>query len=243
MAFRYAVAAAALAVMSAVPSAQAVEIGGCTIAGSPAAIGTSDFYAAAACEGMFDSTTTSGPNRDDLRKNLAAAADVTINEGIIQGLGLGGKTDWQLVDEITFAEGGSGGTAPFTVAGVQNTFFDGSGYNLEGQGNSSGAGISNDQGSWTLDVIAAEAQDAAIALLNENGEWSVFLLSSVAEGTNGFWSTRPPGGFTAEKVGEGYNLDSMQLYISTSVPIPAAAPLLIVGVAGIALLRRRANKA
>ena len=48
---------------------------------------------------------------------VAAAADVTVNEGIIQGLGLGGKTDWQLVDEITFAEGGSGGTAPFTVAG------------------------------------------------------------------------------------------------------------------------------
>ncbi|MFT7183469.1 MAG: hypothetical protein ACI87T_003867, partial [Planctomycetota bacterium] len=38
-------------------------------------------------------------------------------------------------------------------------------------------------------------------------------------------------------------LKSFQIYISTEVPVPAALPMLLTGIAGIALLARRKRKA
>ncbi len=86
---------------------------------------------------------------------------------------------------------------------------------------------------------SADAVRAAIVILNEANDWSIYLLSDLTN-TSGAWTFLDSCTGSTAKDRER---KSFQLSISTDVPVPAALPMLLTGLAAFAVFKRRKRAA
>ena len=276
MAFRFAAALAATAVLATAGAASAASNNLCkgistdpiepSYVGGPSAGPNGegyDFNNALDCLGVFNgadksttlditdtvgtTATTATVGGDDLLGSVSTAShsfgrsEIEHNEFIINELEAFGFSDWDLVDEIN----NTGTDSVYT----QNSAFAGAGYGLSATSLASQVNEGyrhNYIGTWTVADFQT-AQRAAIVMLNEADQWAIYLIDGV-EAQTGYWTTNQndpqatDGWLKVEAKSYGYNLTSMQLFISTAttdVPVPAAAPLLLAGLGAMAWIRRR----
>lgn len=188
------------------------------------------------CSGIFSSgmAVISGTIAD-IGSDPAPASPQETNEFILNslafygtaGAGFANVKTWELAEEIT------------NSGGIFNTTSDQNDFNLEITGYDGGAisGSYPTNGLWSVSDFGA-ATKAAIVLISETNEWGVYLLDMSL--TSGAWSFSK----NYTKIdGKAPALKSFQLYVTTEVPVPAALPMLLTGIAGLAVFKRRKRAA
>lgn len=217
--------AAALLTLAAAP-ATAVPINGGTLAANQCSFG-----GPSPNHGISTSIDCEGAWRESEGDTMIVTGDDAGNEAKVNSnSGFAGFTDWDLVAELS----------PTSGSVVSDTF---TGYGVVGTGNFSfnmPGSLDGEGGFWAIDTIG-DATEAAISILAErldgSSVWAIYQLdTSVLSGSA---STT-----LASELGAGAKttITSLQLYLRQSVadvPVPAAAPMLLTALGGLALLRRR----
>ncbi|MFT4830073.1 MAG: hypothetical protein ACJAVR_002920 [Paracoccaceae bacterium] len=226
--------AAVLGTGFATTSAQAV-VGQCDFGGQSSSganvFPNGDLSSTIVCSGIYNGGIVVVPGTvASINGGGIPSVEQVINEFSVNMLAFRGITDWQLVEEIS-------GTAAAQISSSNDNGMNLTLTNTNGNALNSFYGKS---GQWSVSSFGADAVRAAIVILNERDDWAIYLLSdlSLASGT---WSFAK--GNYIQDFAKARQLKSFQIYISTEVPVPAALPMLLTGIAGIALLARRKRKA
>jgi hypothetical protein len=175
--------------------------------------------------GTFDGTVTAGLQQ--------IANELTLND-----LLFGGADDWTLAEMV-----GDEGSSLRTTSNDNGLGFKV--FNTNGTDVSASAEFLQGTGQWSVTGYGADTLRAAVMILNSVDEWGVYLLSDLALLRSGTYAFNKPGSFDADT--KDNKLQSMQLYVSrsalTPIPVPAALPMLLIGLGGIAVVARRRRRA
>lgn len=174
--------------------------------------------------GTFDGTVTAGLQQ--------IANELTLND-----LLFGGADDWTLAEMV--GDEGSSLRTTSNDNGLGLKVF-----NTNGTDVSASAEFLQGTGQWSVTGYGADTLRAAVMILNSVDEWGVYLLSDLAL-LSGTYAFNKSGSFDADT--KDNKLQSMQLYVSrsalTPIPVPAALPMLLIGLGGIAVVARRRRRA
>jgi hypothetical protein len=159
------------------------------------------------------------------------------NELTLNDLLFGGADDWTLAEMV-----GDEGSSLRTTSNDNGLGFKV--FNTNGTDVSASAEFLQGTGQWSVTGYGADTLRAAVMILNSVDEWGVYLLSDLAL-LSGTYAFNKSGSFDAGT--KDNKLQSMQLYVSrsalTPIPVPAALPMLLIGLGGIAVVARRRRRA
>lgn len=232
----FAAFAAAVLLATGLGTTSASAVGTCAIGGDSsfgvALFADGDLSTTSLCSGIYSAgiSVVSGTVAT-IGSAPAPGSQQEVNEFNVNLLAFAGHTDWTLAEEV------SDGVAP------SNSTSNDNGFGLVLTETIGGGPLSTfygKTGRWEVSSFGTDAVRAAIVMLSKADEWSIYLLSdlSLLSGAYDFSKNYTTG--TDFKQDE---LQSFQLYISTDVPVPAALPMLLTGLVGFAVFKRRKRAA
>ena len=153
------------------------------------------------------------------------------NEFQINELAFRNISTWKLAEEVSFN----------ATTGAVDTMSDDNGLGLE-IARSNGTAITGASypvnGIWSVTSFI-DAAKVAIVLMTEFDEWGIYLVDMT--NLTGAWDFDTT--FTETAEGKAPSLKSFQIYVASEVPVPAALPLMLTGIAGLVAIRRRKRAA
>lgn len=194
------------------------------------------FGSFSAAHGISASVDCAGIWRSSEGDTMITPGDDAGNEAIVNSNGgFAGFTQWDLVAELTPTTG----TNVLPNTPVSDSFvYDGTSASFNFDMTDSSGG---EFGTWSItDIGSATAAAIAILARQENGNftWAIYQLDTSI--LSGFASVTLASELATTAKAQ---IHTLQLYLhAAEVPVPAAAPMLLTAMGGLAFLRRRAAK-